>query len=252
MEHSTISEYVQDKINWYVSQKKHQSLMVLSDKSGVPYNTVRRLSYGKVERPSLETVFSLLKTIESRSDLASVMSRFYPGLGAILAVDSQNPAASVDFLVHLLKDPVTCAIYQLASQNHGVDEAYLSEAYGEDGIERVNELLNLGFLETVGTDRVKYQVCHADILDPEIIFRKILTDIENYDKGLIGSDGSFLATHTEAVSIQGLRALKKAMKELSSSVHRIMADPVYDGDLPVYLSVVQGLFDSQKFEEQDS
>lgn len=247
-------EFLQTKISEYIKDRKYQSLMTLSDRSGVPYNTVRRIANGKVDKPTLETVLAVLRVVETREGVIKSMKKYYPDLGDFLS-QSQNACRTelmTDNLIDsVTRDPVSYRIFSLAGTKAGTTRTDINRLFGEHGIEKLNEMIENEIIIENDDRRIRTITTEYYSIDPAAILNKMKHCVECFDKSLIGTDAAFLATHTESLNIQGLRALKKAAKEFYFTVAKIKNDERYSGTIPFYSNILIGLLDSSKYNEED-
>jgi len=242
--------YLQEKIAAYVSAKRFHSLMTLSTKSGVPYNTVRRLANGQVDKPTLETVLAILNVVESRANLVKTVERFFPGIGNLIASvhTATGSTAITDAMVDMMsEDQVSFRIYSLAGTRVGTTREDVRQLFGEDGLNKLAALVEQGMV----VDNCKGVLHTPDLeystVNPHAMLRKMRHCLDFFDKSLIGTDAAALAIQTEAVNVEGLKALRQAARDFHVRLSEIKKDPRYQGDIPFYAILCIGLLDSRNF-----
>ena len=97
--------------------------MTLSDRSGVPYNTVRRIANGQVDKPTLETVLAILRVVESRQGVVQSVKEYYPELGTFFSHSqeaSQTQFVTDHVIDSLVDDQVAYRIFSVAGTRTGV------------------------------------------------------------------------------------------------------------------------------------
>ena len=66
-------------------------------------------------------------------------------------------------------------------------------------------------------------------MDIRAILKKIRHGVDMFDVSLAGTDGCFLATHTESLSLAGIKAIKKAAKDFYFTVAKNQNNEKYSG-----------------------
>ncbi|MFW7380842.1 MAG: hypothetical protein ACOH5I_18650 [Oligoflexus sp.] len=252
MSQMTLVKFLQCKIAEYVEGKKYQSLMTLSDRSGVPYNTIRRIANGQVDKPTLETVLAVLRVVENRQGVIHSVKQYYPELGELFSATqtASETQAVTDYLIDsLFQDQVNYRIFSLAGTRAGTNRQDIQRMFGENGITKLNGMLDEEVLCEDGTGTIRTVVREYYSVDIRTILQKIRHCVDIYDTSLVGTDGCFLSTHSESLNIQGLKAVKKAAMDFYFAVAKIKNDERYSGSIPFYANVMLGLFDSSKLED---
>ncbi len=245
-------KFLQCKINNYVEGKKYQSLMTLSDRSGVPYNTVRRIANGQVDKPTLETVLAILRVVESRKGVVDSVKEYYPELGEFFSSSqeaSQTQMVTDHLVDSMVDDQVTYRIFSVAGTHQGTNRQDIQRQFGENGVDKLKMMLDDGFLYEDESGTVRTVVREYYSMDIRTILKKIRHGVDIFDVSLAGTDGCFLATHTESLSLAGIKAIKKAAKDFYFTVAEIKNNEKYAGNIAFYANVMLGLFDSTKLEE---
>lgn len=222
--------------------------MTLSDRSGVPYNTIRRISNGQVEKPTLETVLAVLRVVENRQGVVESVRQFYPDLGDLFSSTTQASETQMltdNTIDSMMSDQINYRIFSLAGTRVGVARDKIQKMFGEDGLQKLDSMIEMGILVEDDSKRVHTVSREYFSVNIRSILQKIRHGVDIYDTSLIGTDGCFLSTHSESVNIQGLKALKKAAMDFYFSVAKIKNDERYSGSIPFYANVMLGLFDAE-------
>jgi len=252
MSQMALVTFLQCKITEYVEGKKYQSLMTLSDRSGVPYNTIRRIANGQVDRPTLETVLAVLRVVENRQGVINSVKQYYPELGELLSATqeaSQTQVVTDHLIDSLLHDSINYRIFSLAGTRAGTNRADIQRMFGEDGVGKLDHMIDDEFLCEDGTGKIRTLAREYYSVDIKAILQKIRHCVDIYDTSLVGTDGCFLSTHSESLNLPGLKAVKKAAMDFYFAVAKIKNDERYSGSIPFYANVMLGLFDSSKLED---
>lgn len=247
MARTNLVEYLQTKISEYLSERKYQTLMTLSERSGVPYNTLRRVSNGKVDKPTLETSLAILKVVEPRHKMIDSVTKFYPELGKFLA--ASNDASMVDKMTDQLidgtaKDPVSYWIFSNASTRSGTTEADIKRLFGTNGIQKLRRMMTqlIVYRDEKGIIRSLDGEYYS--VDADTILAKLKYGIEFFDQSLLGTEAAGLTYHTASLNQDGLKAIKKTAKDFYFKVAKIKNDEKFAGNIPFYANILMGLVSS--------
>ena len=116
MSQANLVKFLQTKIAEYLEEKRHHSLMTLSDRSGVPYNTIRRIANGQVDKPTLETVLAVLRVVENRQGVVESVRQFYPDLGDLFSTTteaSETQMLTDNTIDSMMSDQINYRIFRL-------------------------------------------------------------------------------------------------------------------------------------------
>lgn len=253
----SLVQYLQWKIAEYVDGRRYQSLMTLSDRSGVPYNTIRRISNGQVEKPNFETVLAILKVVESRQKALTTVRNYYPELADFLSESEpstpENPSrAQQKVFDSLIDDGISYRIYCLASTRCGTSTEQIERLLGEEGLGKLQILMDGGLLYLDNLGMIRSIGAGPGSAFAKSMLQRIKYGLEFFDPSLLGTDGGHLAIECDSVNLQGIRAIKKACKDFSVTIARITNDERMTGSIPFYTNFVFGLLDASRLPRRSS
>ena len=124
--------------------------MTLSDRSGVPYNTVRRIANGQVDKPTLETVLAIPPGGRKPTGRGSICERILSGTRGLFSHSQEASQTQfvTDHVIDSLKDDqVAYRIFSVAgtcklcASAGGTSKDNLA-----NGLEKVQAMIEEGFL----------------------------------------------------------------------------------------------------------
>jgi transcriptional regulator with XRE-family HTH domain len=250
MPESSLSEYLRTTINEYLKKKSH-SLITLSDKSGIHYNTLARILKGRVESPSLETTLGILKVCQTGPSAFAALRRYFPDYDVILGMihsDRGGEQPSGIDLERVLADDVVCRIIALARTRDGVTVDAVRQYCGEMGLERLRVLLEQEWLLAEGSIlRVNTAKLGGD-LKLSLEFLRALGAILRQEQHR--RDDALMWNQVERFNAEGMKALRSAAMDFFHEVESIKNNPMYQGDMVCFTGAMVGGFDfSQSSDE---
>lgn len=237
MEAIKLSEYLRDAINLYLKKKSH-SLMTLSSKSGIHYNTLSRIVKGQVDQPSMETTLGILKICESKHEIPSTMSRFFPDYGALFDKPSKQvlpdlPLQHPDILSDHLCLRILLAI--ASRKEHSVSQ--LQREFGQAGIKCVERLLDSSII-LVEEDELFINQKFFESVDDESALKLLKDSVEFILKS---KQKMPLCFHMIGLNDSGLELVNEYLEEASHKIKRVFEDEKYCGHHPVFMAFVCGV-----------
>lgn len=239
MNSSTLSEYLRGTINEYLKKKSH-SLITLSDKSGIHYNTLARILKGRVESPSLETTLGILKVCGAGHNASEVLRSYFPDYDVILDMmqAEQDSERDVFLEVHrLLDDEISFRILLLARTRQGVTTEAIGAKFGELGKSRLETLIQRNWLLVEdGVVKAHARPLGIDFKNNRDFLRALTRLVDSESNG----DRGFHWNIVDRLNEEGRQAIRKAAMDYITEVESIRANPRFQGELPSFMGILTG------------
>lgn len=243
MNQASLSDYLRNTINDYLKKKSH-SLITLSDKSGIHYNTLARILKGRVESPSLETALGVLKVCQTGQAAFDALRTYFPDYDVILGMVQTERDIDKDAIVDLrriLSDSVALRILALARTREGLHIDDLQKCCGELGLERLKTLTERDWLIHDGrVIRLNQRKLGMD-LKVSHDFLKAFCSMLDHELGK--RDSALLWNQIERFNEDGIAALRSAAMDFFHEVEAIKNNPKYQGNTPYFVGTVLGSFE---------
>jgi len=240
-----LRQLLAEKISEYIERKSH-SLITLSTKSGVSYNTVKRVVSGEVE-PSLETAVNLIRVLYANDQAKEIMVTYFPEFGQWINTAIKNEdMANGEIDDEITGDFITFHLFSLALTRTGVMLGKVEKLYGGAGLDRVALLIDKGLL-TEKDEVVRTVFPDYATVDAQAIIRQLSLSLSYFDRELVGTDASFLSFQSESVNLAGLSKIKEAARAFHQAVSEVRRNERYAGEIPFYCGTVLNLLDSEAF-----
>ncbi|MFW7380910.1 MAG: helix-turn-helix domain-containing protein [Oligoflexus sp.] len=243
MTQTSLSDYLRNTINDYLKKKSH-SLITLSDKSGIHYNTLARILKGRVESPSLETALGILKVCQTGQAAFDALRTFFPDYDVILGMVQTERDVDKDAMVDLsriLSDSIALRILALARSRDGLRLDELRKSCGELGMERLRSLRERDWLLTDGdVVRLNQRKLGMDLKVSHDFLKAFCSML---DQELNQRDHALLWNQVERFNDEGVAALRSAAMDFFHEVESIRNNPRYYGQKPCFVGTVLGSFE---------
>lgn len=244
-EDSPIVVQLREVIKGYLDEHRRVSLNGLSKRCQTSEPTLRRIMSGKVKTvPTLTTIIDILSTLSKESQLTKLIE-LYPGpiaeslkenFGLVLGPECSYESSEV--LNKELADEQKYLIFKLAANSSGVKRATISELFGSIGEQKCDELISKDLLtETV--------VNHERLLKTKVdgfslshrLFTKNFKAVANFidTSPKIGRQDNLFYNLSESLSDQGLKEVLNIQRQALQKIIKILNDPKYTGDHPVFV-----------------
>ncbi len=245
MERITLSEYLRQAINGYLKKKSH-SLITLSDKSGIHYNTLARILKGRVEHPSMETALGILKICESRPKIGSTLARFFPDYNVVLDITPEIPKSLETSFepTHVFSDSMCVRLLFAIACGHTslVDE--LRKEFGEVGVSCLNRLVTAGI---VVSDQEELSINQevVDALDGQTSLQLLRHSVELILKY---KQEALINFEVRGLSDTGLDLVNQHLYEANEKIKKVLGNKSFRGNNPVLMTTICGVVDEPRGE----
>lgn len=236
----TLCEQLKDIVDSYFLKHPNVSINGLAMRSGVGASTLRRLLNDSIKGdPAPHTVLNLLSTVTKEKKLSKLIAMVDGPLGDMLQetfshfVESEAPHTYDQDLNEILKDQMSYFIYKLAANRKGTDKMFVSEMFGNAGLERLTKLLDLGVVKA--NEEGDIHAVQKDFsLDVEIAAGHLPELVKYYKPGSISNGQNLFYTMSETLSEEGIQKVKAIQKEAIKKIYDVMRSPFYEGDIPFF------------------
>ncbi len=223
----------------YFDKHPNISINALAMRSQVGATTLRRiLSLSIKGDPSPHTVLNLVSAVSKERQLSKLLSMFDGPIGEMLNqcfsnyVEQATPHTYDRDLNQLLTDKTNYFIYKLAANKCGVTKNEVQNLYGNDGLEKLYEMVHSGHILTIEN------VFHAKEKDFSLdlmVIKNHLPDLvrfyrpEELDKGL-----NLFYTMSESLNSEGIKKIKEIQKEAVKKTYEILSQREFQGEIPYF------------------
>lgn len=206
---------------------------------------VSRLAQGEIMRPSFEAAVALIGVVCDQSEVSNFLQEHFPETVARFEKLSRDNAVIMNHedLDLVLENPISFAIFDLASMHAGTSRALIQEEFGNHGIKLLDGMLQNGTLyeDQKGhiyhseTDRVNLSLNAADVLT-KLRYRLQLFQTQN-----LGTRAARLANLSESLNEAGMTRVHQILSQAIEKVQEVRRDPKMKGNLPVYVGLMMNL-----------
>lgn len=234
-----INKQLSDLIVNHLAKNPYLSLGAVSQRCRVSEPTLRRIKNGRVKTlPNTSTVMGLLQYLLDSKDLSVILEKTHGALKEYLAEMVPQTSENVEFdpkLNEELGEPVKYLVYKLAANHSGVSDDTIERMFGYYGLQKAQELSNLGIIEQRG--QCYFSVSgRAFAADPDKFnenFVTVAAYISNTNDPSFGLLNSFHCNYSESVSAETYRTVAQLMKKTLKRVRQICNKETAKGHIPL-------------------
>ena len=234
-------------IQSYLDHNSLRSVASLSRLSGVPDSTIRRLMQEE-SIPDLATVIALLGVIYSLEERRVFLSKHFPQPYEVFDTAFDGSDQNYHELSYYLSSEVSQCILQLCANRQDITQESIGKTYGEYGLAKLEELMAAGHVVPHAEHNTLRLAQGGLENDVDLCLSNISLWSKVFDKNLMGTDGSLLASFSQGLSLEGLALAKFEGQEYIKKLSKIIREN--PGNIPVSVGLIQNVFDSETFQEE--
>ncbi|MGB0453938.1 MAG: hypothetical protein ACPGJV_09505 [Bacteriovoracaceae bacterium] len=235
----TATQQLKDVVSNYLESHPNVSINGLAKRSGIGATTIRRILKTENQKNiAPHTVLNLLSTITKEKSLGRLINTTQGPLKTLLKenfscfTEETLEATYDNKLNKLLSDSTSYLIYKLASNRSGVRLEIVKELYGSVGINKVQELMNHGYLkETEGKVFTKNKEFSLDL---ETAVSHLPELVKLYKPNQVELKKNLFYSLSESVNEEGIQKIKEIEKEAIQKIYNVMISPFYEGEIPYF------------------
>ena len=242
--YSSKCEQIKTCIDSFLEKNPKMSLQIVEDKTGVPCSNLRRIISLK-GNPQPESAIKIFLALGFDNELIKYMKEFHPEIATAMALKNSHNQ-EYDFVSETHREYFISDDYylliNLAYTTNGTNEEEVSYELGRKGVERLQELLQIGIIEKningQYTGKLKnYKLSFSDTK------KRIELAMRFYRLEEAGKVNNWMSFQTESLNAEGLKALKiLQQKHFNERKEEILNNPLYNGNLKVYSATVSSTF----------
>jgi len=220
-----------DELNSYIGSyiaKKSCSLSSLSRETGVNYTTIKRIYSNEVTEPEFTNVLQLITFLCTNQEAMSFLRKYYPKQSHCFTELNKDYKISDHIINEQLVDPFGFLLIHMGFAKSGMTRSTVTNKIGSSGLEKLEELLNLGILEEIN-GRIK-TVTDFKCANIDVMLEKHKLALRYFKKSFLGDKKSLIAFQVDGFSEWGLEQIYEIEKKKIASVAEIMKDPKGKGD----------------------
>ncbi len=223
-----------------IKQDRGTTPSQIAAKLNLSYAQVRKLKDLQIQKPNFTTAikfFSLLRT--SKEIRSKLIKEDFPEVFLHeQELEERAPAGTVDpeYAAKISENSSAYRIYALANCDGGITRAAIKEAWGGEGEDILNSLLDDEILQENNGTVTSFAEKHRDT-DREIIKKK-----QGYCLGFLDTKDpdSWLSLITQSVNLKAYKEIRELTKEFFYQVNTIVSDEKNRGQIPLFLTTNLG------------
>jgi transcriptional regulator with XRE-family HTH domain len=239
-----LREALSQRIRGYLDTHPRATLRSLAKRSGLSTMTVSRLAQGEVLKPSLEAAVAIIGVVAEQQDVAAFLQRYFPETFARFEKISQETTVMMahDELELILDNPVSFAIFDLASMHAGITRDRIASEFGKYGIQWLDAMIHAGTLYEEGNGSIYHKKHCANLaLNASDVVKKLRYRLDLFQNANLGTRAARLANLSESLNREGMERVHEALSVALEKIQAIRKDPSLKGDLPVFVGLVMNL-----------
>ena len=215
---SFIAEKLREKLN---SGTKIYTISFFSRKTGVGYNSIRRVVQNEVKTLSAANAFALLAYIESPELATKTMKISYEKWFKNVGKYHEASRPKVLETANIKWDDVLVGIIDLTSAHNRCSERLVIEKYGKDkGLKSLNLLLNENVVVENKMGFFEVSPSYTDT-NMETLISRISADCDNFPHEEVGTT-SKCARVVESLTDKGMEEVNNTISEFYSKICTIV------------------------------
>lgn len=243
-----LKEELKRAVDAYVSEYSQTRLAHLS---GVSVSTIQRIRAGDAE-PAYTTTMKLLGVVAGEAEARRVLKTYFPDVPGAIANGLEDKRIVAGGEANLgLRTTLHNKIFVMVSSLGGREctRARIEADYGRDGLRVLDEFLQCEMMvESGGSVRLR-ESSYVFLSSPVDTLRQISLMIDAFDTSNLGTDRAGMASLSGAVNAEGLKQIKKALRDFARTITSIRENPAYDGDEVFYVGALSNVLNSAATEE---
>lgn len=239
-----LREALSKRIKGYLESHPRVTLRSLAKRSGLSTMTVSRLAQGEVMRPSLEAAVAIIGVVANQQEIAAFLHDYFPDTVARFERLTQENAVIMnhDELELILDNPVSFAIFDLASMHAGITRERIAQEFGNYGIKWLDAMLGAGTLYEESSGHIYHKKhCVNLALNANDILKKLRYRLELFQNANLGTRAARLANLSESLSREGMERIHEILSGAIERIQAVRTDPKMKGELPVYVGIIMNL-----------
>lgn len=201
------SEHIRSLVDIDTTESMKNSERGIARKLKIHKNTVKKYLQNEVVRPHHDSLFNILSSKLGSKEAALAMKSSFPGWYAKLGKKFAEDGAFAN-KSYFEFDNVSLVILNEAIKDLGVSDKWISQKFGELGLEVRDNLIKDQFLKhnNDGTNEILYD--KMELLDNETVHSLMSIKLENISMDKLGKNAS-IYTNGRSVSKECQSSLKK-------------------------------------------
>jgi transcriptional regulator with XRE-family HTH domain len=239
-----LREALSKRIKTYLEAHPRATLRSLAKRSGLSTMTVSRLAQGEVLKPSLESAVALIGVVADQSETATFLQNFFPDTVARFEKLNKDNAVIMnhDELELILDNPVSFAIFDLASMHAGINRKRIHDEFGNYGIKLLEGMIHAGTLYEEMSGQIFHKKhCVNLALNAADVLTKLKYRLQLFNTANLGTRSARLANLSESLNQKGMERIHDILSQALERIQAVRSDPELKGDLPVFVGIMMNL-----------
>jgi transcriptional regulator with XRE-family HTH domain len=239
-----LREALSKRIKAYLETHPHATLRSLAKRSGLSTMTVSRLAQGEVLRPSLEGAVAIIGVVAEQQKVAAFLQQYFPDTVARFERLTKDSAVMMnhDELELILDNPVSFAIFDLASMHAGITRTMVEAEFGKYGVTWLDAMISAGTLYEETSGHIYHKKHSVNLaLNAADVLTKLRYRLQLFQTANLGTKAARLANLSESLNRQGMEKIHEILSGAIERIQTVRADPKMKGDLPVFVGFMMNL-----------
>ncbi len=247
-------EQLKEIVDEYFDKFPHLSVNSLALKSGVGATTLRRIRNGSIKGdPAPHTILNILSAVTNEKRLEEIVNQSEGELEKILKssfgtyIESGSQHEIQADLNIELTDSIKYFIYKSSANRVGSTSTWVSDNFGKLGLEKLEELKDVGLIEQEG------KFIHAKnknfSLDLFVATKHLPELVKFYQPEKLSDGKNLFYSLSESINFEAIKKIKEIEKEAVKKIFEVLNDEKSNGSIP-YFSLIMS--DTLNFEGKEN
>ena len=223
--------------------KKGNSLTKLSKEANVNYSTLKRIASKEVTNPDFSNVLQIITVVCNIEDAKTFLRKYYPSESFCFRELNKDYGVSDKNHNDQLKDPIGFLLIHMGFAKSGTTRSDIATKAGAIGLEKLDELLNLGILTEIN-GRIK-TAKDFKCADATTALESHRLATNYFTISNLGDHMSLIGFQCDGFSEWGLKQLYEIEKKKIALVAEIQNDPRGKGDNIAFVGTLFNRLDKE-------